>query len=339
MTFKEVITAFLQRQEIDKKLETSVTYKRKIYIFYEYVTIQLQARDVNYISILSAMSLDQLMDSVEYYVNTCNVRYIATVDTYITVLKIFFEFISEEYGWRNVYFESSTQNKEFKSAYDHKVNELHLYTAKQVEPPKKEIIIDLLKACDEKIDHVNIKDAVSGKSNGTFSGYISSIIVKLVLIYGCKNAVINDLKLNDYNSELNKITINGLPVRLPDKLTMQMKEYIKIRNAILKEKNTTDRLFIDVVNPLKKLDNTKMFFILKDVMGTNQATAIAKFSIIQMIKQEIPAHIIKEFTGYADDVYNHCQALVDEEKGILMISEKSKLIDSALRQNNLFDEM
>ena len=53
----------------------------------------------------------------------------------------------------------------------------------------------------------------------------------------------------------------------------------------------------------------------------------------------MPSHIIKEFTGYSDDVYEFCQEKVDEEDGILMSSEKSKLLDSSLRKNKLYDKM
>lgn len=339
MKFKELIDEFVQMQENDKKERTSVTYKRKIYVFYEFVTIKLQARDVNFSSILSAMTLEQLLQSVEYYVATCEIKYIATVDTYISVLGLFFTYISDKYGWRNQYFEVSSKNKELKIAYDDTIMKLELNTKKQVNPLTEEEAQKLLIACNDKIDNVNIHDVVSGKNNGAFSGYISSLTTKLVLLCGTKNGVINEMKIDDYDKNLNKITINGFTIRIPDKFSIQMKGYFEIRKQIIKNETTSRRLFIDVANIEKKLDNSKMFFILKDVLGSNQATAVAKYSIIQMIKQGIPAHIIRDFTGYQKDVYNHCQEIVDEENGILMISEKSKLLDSALRKNVLYDEM
>ena len=338
MTLKHVIENFLKNQDENKKSVTAVTYKKKIYIFYEYLETVLLAKDVNYIGILMQMTLERLMDSVRYYVETCNVKYMATADTYITVLKLFFDFISEEYGWSNKYFESNYLNKELKNAYENKTKELHLCTAKQVEPIKEDKILELLQICDCKIDNVNIERAVSGKNNGEYSGYISSLIVKLMVIYGCKNASINDLIDDDYNNDLNKIRINGFSVRLPDKLAMQMKKYWDLRKKLLRDIKTK-RLFVDPINPSKKIDNTKMFHVLKEVLGSNQATSVAKYSIIQMIKKDVPAHIIKKFTGYSDGVFEYCQSWVDEEKGTLMISEKSKLIDAAIRQNDLFDNM
>ena len=56
MTFDEVIEAFMSNVETDKSGGTSVTYKRKIYVFQEYVNLRLQAKDVNFQSILTAMT-------------------------------------------------------------------------------------------------------------------------------------------------------------------------------------------------------------------------------------------------------------------------------------------
>lgn len=89
MTFDEIIRNFIFSVETDKANGTSVTYKRKIYVFQEYVNVVLQAKDVNFQSILTAMTKEQLVDSVQYYVKTYDVKYVATVDTYNTVVGVF----------------------------------------------------------------------------------------------------------------------------------------------------------------------------------------------------------------------------------------------------------
>ncbi len=60
MTFDEVIRNFIFSVETDKANGTSVTYKRKIYVFQEYVNVVLQAKDVNFRSILTAMTKREL---------------------------------------------------------------------------------------------------------------------------------------------------------------------------------------------------------------------------------------------------------------------------------------
>lgn len=337
MTFNEVIKEFMREVETNKTDGTSVTYKRKIYVFQEYVKIILQAKDVNFQSILTAMTKEQLVDSMQYYVKTYDVKYVATVETYNTVVGVFYDFISSAYGWKNPLFETRTKNLELKEAYDKKISELKLNTKEQVEPLTDKDAEKLLNICDNKIDNVTIDILKNGANNGEFSAYISSLISKIVLLFGTKNASLNELKIFDYDDRLNKLKINGFWVHLPDKFAIQMRSYVKFREQIL-ETEEEERLFVDIRKEKRKLDNTKMFYILKGVTGNVQAKCIARYAIIQMIKLGVPSHMIKEFTGYSDDVYQFCQEK-NEQDSILMTLEKSRLLDSALRRSDLYDRM
>lgn len=337
MTFDEVIRNFMNRVETDKANGTSVTYKRKIYVFQEYVNIVLQAKDVNFQSILTAMTKEQLVDSVQYYVKTYDVKYVATVNNYNTVVGVFFDFISSSYGWKNPLFETRTKNLELKAAYDRKMSELELNIKEQVEPLTDEEAVELLDICDNKIDNATLEKLENGANNGEFSSYISSLVSKIVLLFGTKNGNLNELNIYDYDCKLNKLKINGFWVHLPDKFAIQMKKYMKFREQILGSEKE-ERLFVDIKKNKRKLENTKMFYILKGITGNVQAKCIAKYAIIQMIKLGVPSHTIKEFTGYSNDVYQFCLES-NEQDNILMIFEKSKILDSALRRSNLYDKM
>lgn len=338
MTFDDVIEAFMNSVETDKSGGTPVTYKRKIYVFQEYVNLKLEAKDVNFQSILSAMTKEQLVDSLAYYVTTYDVRYVTTAENYITVIGVFFDFIAFSYQWKNALFETKSKNMELKIAYEKKISELGLNVKEQVEPLNDDEAKKLLNICNNKIDNATIDEVINGAVNGNFSAYMSSLISKLVLLYGTKNNCINELKISDYDCKLNKIKINGFWVHLPDSFAIQMNKYLEFRRQILGMEEET-RLFVDIRKGKRKLDNNKMFAVLKEVTGNVKATSIAKYGIIQMIKLGVPSHIIKEFTGYSNDVYQYCQEKVDEQNGILMTNEKSKLLDSALRKNNLYDKM
>lgn len=338
MTFEEVVESFMSSVENDKSGGTHVTYKRKIYVFQEYVILKLEAKEVNYQNILKGMTEKQLVDSLEYYVTTYDVKYVATVETYITVIGVFFDYIADVYGWRNPLFDTKSRNLELKMSYERRIEELKLNNKEQVEPLTEEEAKILLNICNKKIDNFNTEAKIVNLKNADYSAYISSLVSKLVLLYGTKNGSINDLTIFHYNEELNKLNINGFWIHLPDKLAKQIKTYVKFRNKILLYEDDKI-LFIDIRKDKRKLDNNKMFYILKDVTGNVKATSIAKYAMIQMIKLGVPSHVIKEFTGYKDDVYQHCQEKFDEEDGILMSKEKSKLLDSALRKNILYDKM
>lgn len=334
--FKEVIDNFLERQEKD----SAATYRKKILVFYDYVTGKKDATNINFVSILKNLNIDEIMDSVVYYVKENEIKYISTTDIYISTIKSFFLHIAHEYNWINPFFEEKKYSKEFSDKYKIKMEELKLNAVKQVEPLKENEAKKLIVACDRRLEDINLTDLVNGVNNGVFSGYISALISKMVLFYGLSNKSIVNLKYRDYDDVFRKITINGFQVHLPDLLGKQLHEYIELRKEFLKSYKENELLFIDFANPSKsKMDNTKMFFILKEVIGTNQATALAKYAIIQMIRANIPTNLIMEFTGYKKDIYNHCQEIVDEEKGIILKSEKNKVLDLALRQSRLCDYM
>ena len=82
-----------------------------------------------------------------------------------------------------------------------------------------------------------------------------------------------------------------------------------------------------------------MFYILKGVTGNAKAMSVAKYAIMQMLKNGVSYSLVMDFTGYSKDVCGHCQELVDEDNGIFQLSEKNRKLDSSLRQNKLFDIM
>lgn len=62
--FKEVVNRFLERLEVD----SAATYRKKIYVFYDYLIEKYDATNINFVSILKDLSIDDVMDSVGYYV-------------------------------------------------------------------------------------------------------------------------------------------------------------------------------------------------------------------------------------------------------------------------------
>lgn len=185
------------------------------------------------------------MGALEYYVETYDIKYVSTVDTFTTVVGVFFDFIASSYGWKNPLFETRSKNMELKAAYDQKITELKLNKKKQVEPLTDEEAIKLLNLCNDIIDNAISEKILNGASNGDFSAYISALISKLVLLYGTKNGSVNDLVISDYDSKLHKLRINGFWIHLPDKFAVQMSNYMTIREKILGDEKE-QRLFVDI---------------------------------------------------------------------------------------------
>lgn len=143
--------------------------------------MELEAQDINYIYILTAMDIEDLLESVTYYVKVGNIKSRSTVDIYYAVLGKFYKFISEEYKWKNEYFLNNEKINIFKAAYEKKILELGLLKSQQ-EPVISDIVArDILNHCNEIINDINL---ISVRKKGIYSNYISAIIVKLVLLYG-----------------------------------------------------------------------------------------------------------------------------------------------------------
>lgn len=338
MTFDDVIKLFMDSIEESSGGDTLLTYRRKIYVFQEYVITELEARDVNYQSILSAMTKQQLLDAVAYYVKTYSIRYVTTVDNYLTVVGLFFDFIADKFGWRNQYFETNSKKQELKNAYIKSISDLHLNEKERIEPLTNEEATRLLNRCDYYIGEMDIQSIEDSSNNGKYSYYISSIISKMVLLFGIKNGYISTLQLKDYDEQYNKLRINGFWVHLPDKFAAQIREYLKIRKKILAGEKE-NLLFIDIRKDKRKLSNGKMFTVLKEVTGNTKATSIAKYSIIQMINSGLPSHIIKDFTGYKDDVFQFCIEKSDDEKGVYGLKIKNRILETKIRNIQMFDDM
>ena len=339
MEFVDEIKEFLDMQKKETGEATTKTYKSKIYAFYEFVSLELREMDVTYICFLNVMDKDKLLQSVEYYVKVGNLKSRAAVDIYFSVIGNFYKFLSKKYGKTNDYFQDSIKNQEFKDAFERKIKELDLRDSDTQEPIGREMAEKILKECDKLIDGIDI-EKILRKDRGVYSSYISSLIVKLVLAYGLKNEAIRKLKIKDYNDQLNDLIINNYRVHLPDGLAMQMKKYKEIRKRFLeKYQFESERLFFDDYDIEKELDNTKMFIVLKKVMGNMQAGGVAKYAIIQLLREGIPAYIISDFTNYKEDVLDYCQEQVDAERGLSLLSEKSRILDSVLRKSDFFNDM
>ena len=333
MKYIEVIEDFLGQQEED----TKKAYRKKIYSFMEYTIEKKDATDSNYVSVLKDLSIHEFMESLQYYVKLNDVVFKASADLFYSVVRSFFHFISLEYRWNNPIFEEKKNETAMKLAYEKMVEELKLRASSRTEPINSEMALSLIHICDEKLDNADFDKLINGNGNGVFSNYISALISKFVLLYGLSINTIREISINDYDSRFGKMFINGYCIHLQDKLKIQMDNYIQFRQRVDMNKENKN-LFIDFKRvEKKKMDNTMMFFILKNVIGTNQSTAVAKYAIIDMIKSGLPVYIIKEFTGYKNDICNHCQEIVDGEDGPASRQEKNRMLDSIFRKSNLSD--
>lgn len=317
--------------------DTRAAYRKKIETFKAYLVDQKGMTEKNCINLLKGLDINDFVESMTFYVEQNNVKYRASADIYFACVRELLKYISANYECKNMYFDNKSYDLILKDKYEDEIKRLKLNICEQVRPLSDAEAENVIVECNKVLDNVNFDAISSGKWDGAFSRYLSAILSKLVLCCGTSIKSIRNIKLNEYDSLYGTIIINGYKVHLPDGLKKNMDNYIHFRSMV-SGADENQNLFIDFANPEKdKLDNTKMFFILKELIGTNQATALAKYAIIQLIRQGTPSNLIKDFTGYKDLIYNHCQEIVDEEKGIVSNSEKCKKLDVNIRMSYVND--
>lgn len=338
MDLSSTIFDFIENQKKEKGKRTFETYGRKIVVFQEYLERAGVNKD-NFGPFLHNAQIEDILSSVKYYVESYDIQYKSTTDSYLAALSVFFTYIRDEYGISNEFFSDNNKLKQLRSEYDNLIQILNLNQSEQAMPITEEEYKELIKVCNEKLDTPSDEEILNGNNNGVYSSYISSLVTKFVLLFGTKNKVLSEVAINDYDPILNKIVIQGYSIRLPDGLALQLKRYIKIREKILITSSVvTSQLFVDF-NANAKWENSKMFFILRSVTGSTKATAASKYAIIQMLKNGVPVNLVMDFTGFSRKVCAHCQEIIDEQRGIYRQNEKNRILDSSLRQIESFDQL
>lgn len=151
-----------------------------------------------------------------------------------------------------------------------------------------------------------------------------------------KNGCLNELKISDYDCKLNKLKINGFWVHLPDKFAIQMRNYMKFREQILGSEE--EKLFIDIRKNKRKLDNTKMFYILKGITGNVQAKCIAKYAIIHIHQDYDKRADLEQF--FAQEDWENYRIMVHALKstslniGAVELSEQAKALEMAAKSGD-----
>lgn len=333
-TVAEFLSCISDKNTLGRTLET---YSRKIRVFRLYVVETLQPNDLTCEIILQKFSFERLLDSIEYYVNLGGIRYKTTIDNYVTVICLYFDFIAKK-GIINDFFNNVSERAKLNELVGELCEKLKLNSKQQIDAITSEEAYRLIELCNEKLNGNNHAEIAQSGYNSDFTFYISALITKLVLFSGAKNNVVVALKLSDYNPDLNQIRINGYWLQLPNELALQMKEYCeRVRTRMLQTEEHITILFINNNPENRKLENGKMFEIVKDICGKKSAVAVAKFAIIEMIKKGISPNHIMSLTGFSEDVYGYCQEFVDQIEEYHETRNVNRYLNSKLRDIELFD--
>lgn len=321
------------------KEKSRLNYNRKIEIFLEYLREVCGVNNQNYKETLRGIASDKIIESVEYYIHNYGIGYQSTVYNYVTAIKSFFNYLSNNEIIKNELFDSQAKISNLDDLIKGKLDELNLNKTKMKEPLDKNEFKELLEKCDEIIEYYNVDNYVGeGKYKKDTGMFISAIIMKLVMFTGIKNSVIPTILNKDYNCELNKIKINGIWINLPDRLSYNLKKYHMIREKILRHNNVQDssenEFFIDANGKhMKKADSNNIYKVMKQVLDTVEGERLCKYVIMEYIRLGINVLEIVELTTFSLDTCMHCK----EELNIVLNKNRDKYVNVKLRNSYLYD--
>lgn len=326
MKLKETIDRFLELAP-GKSAEV---YGGKIKYFYDFLVEVKGINDDSYQLYLAAMSVTEIIESLDRYIEKKEITKTSVALHYISVVRHYFNFL---------YRFEIANNEVFKS-FSYKIQEFvtsdqRLAPVDVKEPLSFDEIKLLLIECDQQVDEALKNNQMTLYNKISISQYndlMAAIIMKLMAFTGIKFKVINTISIRDLDINHNTICINNYKIHLPDHLADQIGKYLEVR---LQVKSDADLLFIKADGNLLGRQSSILAERMEGYIGRSDTTGITKFGVIEMIKNGVNQSILQEFTGVGNDIFKDCQQRVYGEKN----EYASRYLDSKLRGMEINDMM
>lgn len=337
MELSETIKKFLD--EITSQ-RTKDSYTKKITSFYDFLTKQNKINNETYKNYFAGIDIDVIEQALDFYIKNQNIESESAAYHYKSVIRMYFDYI-QHLGIVADNLIKSFSIKSGVNSYNERINLKIKNDSRLKERMSNGIItkdeaIDIVEQCDrnlknliEKNNFLNFK-----KRADDYTNLLGNIIIKFILFTGCKYSALNSIKVNDLNFDTNILNINGYEITLPKNLSLQIRQYIRIRTDFCNENSQV--LFIKQNG--EEIDYTNSF--LSNILsyfrdGNIQVTMLIKFAIVQMISVDINKDVIKSFTKNSDDIYTDCFNYVYENDSAF----RNRYLNSKLRTMEWYDRL
>lgn len=341
------IQEFLETLKVERDYEPRSIgrYEQLLFVYNEFLNDEIKLNDNTLKAYLNGVAPKELFDALLYYIRTRSVTSEDTADLFISVLKGFFQFLKRtnniESDSLTVTFGLSSQDpNSFASSYNLYIQQLiHdkiILFKKSGKPLTENIVKMLINYCDECIEKFDLEQILANKDK--YNRFVYAVMIKLIIYCGISERVLSKVKVNDLYLNTGKIRINNILLQLPFNLRTQMNKYFGLRQTRSSEAN---RLFVDFTSKdtdgRGKLGNFIKNELRKVETLENKSSVIcvAKYSIIEMIRNGMNQNIIQSLTGFQNDVYAPCQEFVNLDKN----EELNNYVNKKLKIMELYDIM
>ncbi len=321
MNYKDITNNFIKEYP---------DYKSDIANFSEYIETNWQ----NSLSgdplriLLKGIDVDFILKSLIYNVETVK-RYKSKTKArrYATVIGQFFNYIRKTTDIVNPdLYDAISYNRSRENSY---MQQMMSYINKsemlegivEQEPLTSTETEKILKWANEQFATQEWEEATS------FRKAMAAIGIKMMMLYGITYRELRKLKWNDYDEVYDCIKVNGFELRLPLKLSVQlrsMKEFV-----FKKEKtNSKNLLFADFQGePWNDITSSSGIpDYMGAVIGITSVTSAVKYGISQLLKAGLSDSVIKKVTGASEKLIQGC-LLHEDDKLNQIINTKILMAD------------
>ncbi|XOI97616.1 hypothetical protein ACMX2M_17005 [Paenibacillus polymyxa] len=335
MKFEKSVSDFLSSNFEDISQKPGGYYK-DLMIFYEYLKLSKDVTDNNLEEFLQGLDTSTIISSIDYYIKRNNIKKVSTVQRYVSALKEYLAYImTNDYVTNNgfllelgvpTYKEDSFRNKiNIYLAQNSQLNDSVSYD--QLSQSEVE---ELIKKCNQVLN-VPFSNVTRSKEMNKMT---SALIIKLILLTGIPYREIIKLPVESYNKTFGSFSSEGISIRLPEGLIIQLNSYIELREQLAK----AGQLFITYEGQPLPAGTGQIVYWLKQLSGREDLTnltGVIKFAINQMMHLNVNQIAIEKFTKVGFKIIQSCKEEFFKEQGVSFGSD----LDSRLRRSSIFKDL
>ncbi len=309
------------KQIVDNFIEVYPDYKSDVLNFNKY----LEKDWKNSLSgdalrvLLKGIDVDFVLKSLIYNVEEVK-RYKSKTKAkrYATVMAQFFNYIRKTTDIVNAdLYDAISYNKLRENSY---MQRMILYIENcdmlagivEQEPLMSSQAVKILKWTNEQLDANSWEDVTD------FRKAMAAIGIKLMMLYGITYRELRKIQWGDYDEVHSCITVNGFELRLPLKLSDQLK---RMKRFVVRENRFGNerRIFTDSVGePWADItSSSRIPDYLEMLVEITSVTSVVKYGISQLLKAGLSDSIIKKMTGASEKLIQGC--LLQEDKDLKQI--------------------
>lgn len=148
----------------------------------------------------------------------------------------------------------------------------------------------------------------------SFRKAVAATGIKMMMLYGITYRELRKMKWDDYDEVYDCITVNGFELRLPLKLSIQLrniKDFVFNKKIVNKENLIFAGFRGEAWNDITSSSGIPDY--MGALIGITSVTSVVKYGISQLLKAGLSDSIIKKMTGASETVIQGCLLQEDNE--------------------------